>query len=194
LAEDAPATFSIAQAAKDWMKREGKEAVNGGIPLIRYNISGSPPLNPVRVRLRLQGQRGPRPTPALVVLPGDPRAMAEAQLGPLAGFEIVTDAARPDLLEVTTREAPAPIVAASGAVAMPLPQRKLVIMPDEEQIDSEIVRDFLRQRAQAMAAHKARGLEHRAQAAGISRLEKGPGKFYRDFARALPQDCPQIRA
>lgn len=339
LAEDAPETFPTAKAAGHWISREGKGAVNTPAPLIRYNISGMGVLNPVRVRLRLQGQRGPRPTPALVVLPGDARAMAEAQFGPLAGFEIVTDAARPDLLEVTTREealpklsenslirdfgtdtrarepgfsdvttreapaaaqdaetalpptpeevsldrqqgdlgfikeppagelvpaddfawrraeriarkaaetrpqiaqmvrlvpgsdfakvaaaiqagsktpgavagasgigatrayraidamkragllregrggglnlqgdalppdaeeaAPAPIVAASGAVAMPRPQRKLVILPDEEQIDSEIVRDFLRQRAQAMAVHKARGLELRAQVADI---------------------------
>lgn len=87
LAEDAPETFPTIDTAKAWLKREGREAVNGVAPLIRYNISGMTPLNPRRVSLRLQGQRGPKPTPALVVLPGDARAMAEAQLGALSMFK-----------------------------------------------------------------------------------------------------------
>lgn len=87
LAADAPKTFPTIDTAKAWLKREGKEAVNGVAPLIRYNISGMTPLTPRRVSLRLQDQRGPKPTPALVVLPGDARAMAEAQLGPLSMFE-----------------------------------------------------------------------------------------------------------
>jgi len=87
LAQDAPEKFKTAEAAKLWLRTEGKEAVNGVAPLIRYNTSGATPLTPKQVSLRLQGQRGPKPTPALVVLPGDARAMAEAQLGPLSMFE-----------------------------------------------------------------------------------------------------------
>ena len=101
LAEDAPETFPSEKAAGQWISREGKGAVNTPAPLIRYNITGMGVLNPVRVRLRLQGQRGPRPTPALVVLPGDARATAEAQLGPLSSFELVDDAnlIKPDIAE-----------------------------------------------------------------------------------------------
>lgn len=87
LAQDAPETFKTADAAKLWLRTEGKEAVNRVAPLIRYYISGTTPLNPKQVSLRLQGQRGPKPTPALVVLPGDARAMAEQQFGPLSMFE-----------------------------------------------------------------------------------------------------------
>jgi hypothetical protein len=118
LAQDAPETFPTEKAAEGWLSREGKGALNTPAPLIRYSISGVRVLNPVQVQLRLQGQRG-RFTPALVVLPGDPRAMAEAQLGPLAGFDLVNGgnltkpdiapyAARPDFLDVTTREATPP--------------------------------------------------------------------------------------
>ena len=87
LAEDAPETFPTAGAAKRWFGTEGKEAVNGYAPLIRYNISGAYPLTLRRVSLRLQGQRGPKPTPALVILSGDARAMAEAQFGQLSMFD-----------------------------------------------------------------------------------------------------------
>lgn len=88
LAEDAPKTFPTQKAAARWLESsEGKRAVNTPAPLIRYNISGAGGINPKQVSLRLQGQRGPKPTPALVVLPGDARAMAEAQLGPLSMFE-----------------------------------------------------------------------------------------------------------
>lgn len=87
LAEDAPKTFPTPKAAARWLESsEGKEAVNTPAPLIRYNISGAGVFNPRRVSLRLQGRKG-RATPALVVLPGDARAMAEAQLGPLSMFE-----------------------------------------------------------------------------------------------------------
>jgi hypothetical protein len=88
LAQDARQTFPTPKAAARWLESsEGKEAVNTPAPLIRYNTSGAGGINPKQVRLRLQGQRGPKPTPALVVLPGDARAMAEAQLGPLSMFE-----------------------------------------------------------------------------------------------------------
>lgn len=88
LAQDAHETFPTPKAAARWLESsEGKEAVNTPAPLIRYNTSGAGGINPKQVRLRLQGQRGPKPTPALVVLPGDARATAEAQLGPLSMFE-----------------------------------------------------------------------------------------------------------
>lgn len=89
LAEDAPETFPTVKAADQWLSREGRRAFNTPMPVIEDTISGAGVLTPIRVRVRLPGQRGPHATPALVVLPGDPRAMAEAQLGPLAGFELV---------------------------------------------------------------------------------------------------------
>ena len=89
LAEDAPETFPTVKAAEQWLGREGRRTFNTPMPVIEDTISGAGVLTPIRVRLRLTGQRGPHATPALVVLPGDPRAMAEAQLGPLAGFELV---------------------------------------------------------------------------------------------------------
>jgi hypothetical protein len=88
LAQDAPETFPSQKAAAQWLEREGREAFYPPTPIIRHPITGSGGLNPVRIKLRLQGQRGPRPTPALVVLPGDVRAMAEAQFGPLAELEL----------------------------------------------------------------------------------------------------------
>jgi phage/plasmid primase-like uncharacterized protein len=92
LAEDAPETFSTAKAAERWLESpEGKAAFNPPEPVIIYTISGQGGLNPVRVRLKVQGQRGPRPTPALVILPGNPRDIAEAKLGPLAMFELEKD-------------------------------------------------------------------------------------------------------
>jgi hypothetical protein len=89
LAQDAPETFPTAKAAEQWLARDGKDAVNTPAPLIIYTIRGMGVLNPVRVRFKLLGQRGPHPTPALVILPGNPRELAEAQLGPLAMFELV---------------------------------------------------------------------------------------------------------
>jgi hypothetical protein len=50
--------------------------------------------NPIRAQVRLQGQRG-KATPALVLVPGDPRAMAEAQLGPLAAFDLIDPVPEP---------------------------------------------------------------------------------------------------
>ena len=90
LAKDAHETFPTPKAAARWLESsEGKEAVYTPAPLMLYIISGAGGINPKQVSLRLQGQRGPKPTPALVVLPGDARAMAEAQLGPLSMFEEV---------------------------------------------------------------------------------------------------------
>lgn len=87
LAEDARQTFPTPKAAARWLESsEGKEAVNTPAPLIRYNTSGAGVFNLRRVSLRLHGRKG-RATPALVVLPGDARAMAERQFGPLSMFE-----------------------------------------------------------------------------------------------------------
>jgi hypothetical protein len=89
LAEDAPETFPTMKAAEQWLGREGRRAFNTPAPVIESIISGEGVITPIRVRLRLPGQRGPHATPALVVVPGDPRALAEAQLGPLATFEVI---------------------------------------------------------------------------------------------------------
>jgi hypothetical protein len=86
LAEDAPQTFTTAKAAQGWLEREGRAQLNTPMPVIIYSITGAGVLNPVRAHIRLQGQRG-RATPALIVLPGNPRELAEAQLGELADFE-----------------------------------------------------------------------------------------------------------
>jgi|DEB0MinimDraft_12_1074336.scaffolds.fasta_scaffold03696_2 hypothetical protein len=149
LAQDAPETFPTVDAARDWLKREGTARVNGGMPLIRYTISGAPPLNPVRVRLKLPGQRGPIPTPALVILPGNPRELAEAQFGPLAMFEVVEP---PELSLNAVKECPASLKAGketefSDTVKSRPPDpepvlrpgRRLVLIPEPEQIDSPLM-------------------------------------------------------
>lgn len=89
LAADAPETFPTVASAELWWRRGGKTQFNTVAPVIGESITGTTVLNPAKVRLRLEGQRGPKPTTALVVLPGDPRALIEAQLGPLADFEVV---------------------------------------------------------------------------------------------------------
>ena len=168
LAQDAPETFGSEQRARDWLKAEGKARVLGGAPLIRYTISGNPPINPVRVRLRLEGQRGARPTPALVVLPGNSRALAEAQLGPLSAFELVQDDVPPGLIPITTREPPAP-------------ERRLIILPAAQQIASPLMARFLARRS----SHAARGRNF----PHIKEADNMP----RDIARLLPHVYPKIR-
>lgn len=139
LAQDAPETFATIDAARDWLKREGTARVNGGTPLIRYTISGAPPLNRVRVHLRLPGQRGPRPTPALMILPGNPREMAEAQLGPLAMFELVDppdhslSAEKETEFSDTIKSSP-PDPEPGSRLA-----RRLVLIPEPEQIDCPLM-------------------------------------------------------
>ncbi|MES2550063.1 MAG: toprim domain-containing protein [Pseudomonadota bacterium] len=88
LAADAPQTFPTEKAAARWLEGDGKGAFNTPSPLIRGIINGTGVFNPVRAMVRAEGQRG-RATPALVVLPGDARAMVEAKLGPLIGFDLV---------------------------------------------------------------------------------------------------------
>lgn len=88
LAEDAPETFHSEKAAGRWLEGEGRGAFNTPLPVIEGIISGAGVFNPVRARLRIKGQRG-KATPAVMVLPGDFRAMTEAQLGPLSEFELI---------------------------------------------------------------------------------------------------------
>lgn len=88
LASDAPETFPTEKAAARWLEGDGRGAFNTPAPVIRGIISGTGVFNPVRAVVRIEGQRG-RATPTLIVLPGDPRAMAEAKLGPLVGFELM---------------------------------------------------------------------------------------------------------
>jgi hypothetical protein len=183
LAQDAPETFTTEKAAARWLETpEGKQAVNPPEPVIRYTISGQGGLNPVRVRLRVQGQRGPRPTPALVILPGNPRAIAEAQLGPLSMFELVQDPARPDLSVVTTQEDCPPLAPiAESSETKPevsaqcrgntLP-RRLVILPPEEQLQSPVLVRYILDRRSIRLGQRIRAAI--AGAAAV-RLQEPPG-------------------
>ena len=103
LAQDAPETFPSEKAAERWLDKGGRAQFNPPQPVIRHTITGEGVLTPVRISLRLQGQRGPRATPALVVVPGDVRSVAEAQLGPIAELEIEADFQ----VSAQAREAPA---------------------------------------------------------------------------------------
>jgi hypothetical protein len=156
LAQDAPETFTTEKAAARWLESpEGKQAFNPPVPVIRYTISGQGVLNPVRVRLKVQGQRGPRPTPALVIVPGNPRDIAEARLGPLAMFELVDDAP-PKMLENSVQvDCPplAPIAESSetepdtSAECRRSAQfKRLVILPPEERLQSPILARYILER------------------------------------------------
>lgn len=88
LAEDAPETFPTEKAGARWLEKEGAGQIKyPPAPNVR-TITGEGVFNPVRVLIRLTGQRG-RATPALVFGSDDPRAQIEAQLGPLAAFEVI---------------------------------------------------------------------------------------------------------
>jgi hypothetical protein len=87
LAQDAPDTFPSQKAAARWLEKGGGAELNTPPPVIGYSTTGEGVFRPTRITLRLKGQTG-RATPALVVLPGDVRAMAEAQFGPLAELEL----------------------------------------------------------------------------------------------------------
>lgn len=145
LAADAPEVFRTVREAEGWLERDGREAIKyPGAPNVRY-IIGAGVLNGVRVALRLKGQRG-RATPALVFGSGDPRAIAEAQLGELAAFEVIE--ALPQSHE---RETPKP-VPVSTEQQSPLPKAskqamRLVVLPEAEQIDSPLMRDRIAQRS-----------------------------------------------
>ena len=87
---DAPETFNTVDAAAHWLKRGGRDAldqIKWGHTGNSNSITGTAPFNPVFFELRLQGQRG-KVTPALAVLPGDVRAMVEAQIGPVAELRL----------------------------------------------------------------------------------------------------------
>jgi hypothetical protein len=139
LAQDAPETFPSQKAAAQWLAREGREAFNPPMPVIRYPIAGVGGLNPARVKLRLQGQRGPRPTPALMVLSGDVRAMAEAQLGPLAELELEAGS-QAEAGQVSPEAEAAPAYPEAGKQAAPLviplpampPRSPAFCFPDRE--------------------------------------------------------------
>lgn len=212
LAKDAPETFPTAKAAGHWISRESQEAVNTPAPLIRYSISGMGVLNPVRVRLRLQGQRGPLPTPALVVLPGDARAIAEAQLGPLSSFELVDDrnlikpdiapdAAQPDFSDVTTREDAPPKMSENAPAPVPeeffgVPEKELdtdfsavttrgepgKVPSIKESATGEVVPadDFVWRRAERIAAKEA---ERRPQI--VQAIKLAPSSAFAKVAAAI---------
>ena len=150
LAQDAPETFPTAKAAEQWLARDGKNAVNTPAPLIRYTIRGMGVLNPVRVRFKLLGQRGPHPTPALVILPGNPRELVEAQLGPLSMFELVDDpgASQKDGNKTAAcpQDADLPAVTTQDSTAPPTVSRRLVWIHEQEQIDSPLFERYIKAR------------------------------------------------
>jgi phage/plasmid primase-like uncharacterized protein len=156
LAQDAPETFTTEKAAARWLESpDGKQAFNPPVPVIRYTISGQGVLNPDRVRLKVQGQRGPRPTPALVILPGNPRDIAEARLGPLAMFELVDDAL-PKMSENSVQEDCPPLAPiaessetepdTSAECRRSAQFKRLVILPPEERLQSPVLARYILER------------------------------------------------
>ncbi len=90
LAADAPETFGSVAAAHQWLKSGGKDAfekIKWGGPGISTIITRPSLFDPISFNLRLERQRG-KITPALATLPGDIRAMAEAQFGPVAELRL----------------------------------------------------------------------------------------------------------
>lgn len=87
LAEDAPENFPSIKAAERWLESVGKGAINPPVPVIDTIITGTGGFNPLSVSFRLAGQRG-RPTPALVLVPGDPLKVVENKLGLCSYFEL----------------------------------------------------------------------------------------------------------
>jgi len=132
--------------------------------------------------LKVQGQRGPRPTPALVILPGNPRDIAEAQLGPLPMFELVQDPARPDLSAVTTQEDCPPLasIAESSETEPEVSAqcrgsaqiKRLVILPPEEQLQSPVLARYILDRRSIRLGHRIRAA---IAGAAALRLHAPPG-------------------
>jgi hypothetical protein len=169
LVQDAPETFPTENAAKVWLKRDGKDRVNGVMPLIRYTISGATPLKSVRVRFKVNGQRGPRATPALVIVPGNPQEVVEAQLGQLAMFEVVDASLQAgkecDLNAGENCEAFLKAGKDQAAQVAQIPtyysvsdvepvshsKRWLVFIPKSETIDSTLMAQFIEARQQVRA-------------------------------------------
>lgn len=85
LAQDAPLTFKSENEAKMWLKRDGSEQIKQGRTPNSTTITGTTLLKSSQVYLRRQGQRG-RAVPALILLSGNPRAIAEKVLGALSAF------------------------------------------------------------------------------------------------------------
>lgn len=153
-------------------------------------------LNPVRVMVRPEGQRG-RATPALIVLSGDPKLIAEAQLGSLAGFEMIH---RPEVIQpsaeiiphddlVWRRAAQIQQEAADGrawraardtALRQPMrpsPARRVV---SGDPVASEVIPEAVRPRP-------ARQLVRLAQPAVDMRPLRAPLRFY-----AIDADGPRL--
>lgn len=130
MATDAPAVFRTVREAEGWLEREGREAIKYPRAPNVSNITGAGVLNGVRVHLRLKGQRG-KATQALVFGSGDLRAIAEAQLGELAAFELV--------------DAPEPVSTMQESLPEPThaPPKRLVILPPERQFKSPILAAWL---------------------------------------------------
>ncbi|TDL81685.1 toprim domain-containing protein [Meridianimarinicoccus aquatilis] len=143
LAADAPETFATEKAAAQWLDRGGRAEIYTPHTGNSNSIRGVGVLNPVQAQIRLKGQRGPKPTPALIVLPGDPQAQAEAYLGPLSMFEIIGSAKQaPD---------PVPVDYETNTRARGSPKR-LVILPEAERLNSSLPADHLRMIAAKAAA------------------------------------------
>jgi hypothetical protein len=128
LCSDAPETFETVQAAEEWLRREGKEAI---ADLTRH--TGNSTLLPVqRVIFSLRiNSKGARTTRA-VILGDDPRATAEQALGALAAFEIVEVIERVQSVEQAATAPPAPLPDKAPA---PTPERAtqprdVVSLPD----------------------------------------------------------------
>jgi hypothetical protein len=98
LCSDAPETFATVQAAEEWLRREGKEAI---ADLTRHTANSTLlPAQRVIFSLKID-TKGSR-TKRAIVLGEDPRTTAEQALGALAAFEIVEAASVPDKAPATT--------------------------------------------------------------------------------------------
>ena len=148
LAEDAPEVFRTVREAEAWLEREGREAIKYPRAPNVSNITGAGVLNGVRVSLRLKGQRG-RETPALVFGSGDLRAIAEAQLGELAAFEVIQ---APQAPSMQGKETPAPAPVSSMQESLPAPThappKRLVMLPPDRQIKSPMLAEYVARRGQ----------------------------------------------
>jgi len=117
LCSDAPEIFATVNAAEEWLRREGKEAI---ADLTRH--TGNKILLPAqRVIFSLKiNTKGARTTRA-IVLGEDPRATAEQALGALAAFEAVEVIERVQTVEqAATAPNPAPLPDKAPA---PTPER-----------------------------------------------------------------------
>jgi len=121
LCSDAPETFATVNAAEEWLRREGKEAI---ADLTRH--TGNSTLLPVqRVIFSLRiSTKGARTTRA-IVLGEDPRTTAEQALGALAAFEIV---------EVVEQAAPVPDKAPAPTLERATQPRDVAERPPQRRV------------------------------------------------------------